>query len=108
MNVLLTHGFVDASGVAHKEVELRVPIMRDETIAERAAAKAGFDTGSSYFACAMIAQCIVSWKGIALVSIDHVLELRRADVLTLQSALNQLEAADQLEESSKNSSGGEP
>jgi len=105
--IQLAHGFVDAKGDTHKDVTLRVPKMRDEATAELAATKAGFGSQSSYFACAMIAQCVTQWIGIASVTVDHVLDLYRSDVLLLQNALAELEAQDTVVQPSKNSPSGE-
>jgi|SRR5690554_4919817 len=106
--IQLTRGFVDSNGDAHKNVTLRVPKMRDEAAAELAATRAGFGSQSSYFSCAMIAQCISQWDGIASVTVDHILDLYRTDVLMLQNALAALEAEDIEVQASKNSPSGEP
>ena len=98
-----SRGIAGAGGPATAPVQTEA----EKAAAEKAASGAGFGAQSSYFACAMIAQCITEWQGIASVTIDHVLDLYRADVLKLQGALAELEAADENAEASKNSRGGE-
>jgi len=113
MLVKLKFGYIDTQGQAHKEAELRAPVMDDEIkaagLCEAAKARGNFEGASdSFYELALLAQCLIRLGQVRPITIDHLRGMKRQDVAQLVAALHQLEADDYLSDEEKKATEVEP
>jgi phage FluMu protein gp41 len=111
--ITLKFGYLDAHGEAHREAELRAPVMDDEIkasgICEAAKTRGNMEGASdSFYELALVSQCLVRLGAVRPVTIDHLRAMKRADVAQLSAALHRLEAEDYLTDEEKKASADAP
>lgn len=110
--VKLKFGYVDTQGQAHREAELRSPVMDDELkaagLCEAAKARGNFEGASdSFYELALLAQCMIRLGQVRPVTVEHLRGMKRQDVAQLASELHKLEAQDYLSDEEKKANGAE-